>query len=96
MSANEVLVEFASRFRDGHLDRWYKRFIVTPSGRSYPYQRNVLGESIEDAMKESEKGGDDMADWLQAERELLERVRKIVAGKATHRTSSPTPLTTRG
>jgi hypothetical protein len=70
--------------------------IETPASGGAAAEEQIRMRAYELYRERGGKVGDDMSDWLKAEREYLERGPKTSADRAAQATSSPTPSTTHG
>jgi len=66
----------------------------TPASDSPAATEQIRMRAYELYRERGSKAGDDMADWLRAESEYLERAPRAETREAAHRTSSRRPLET--
>ena len=70
--------------------------IETPASGGGAAEEQIRMRAYELYRERGGKVGDDMSDWLKAEREYLEGGPRTTADRAAQPTSSPTPSTTHG
>jgi hypothetical protein len=81
--------------RDEHALGPDRREIQTTPNGGAAAEEQIRMRAYELYRERGGKVGDDMADWLRAEREYLERGARRTAGAAGQRTSASTPSATR-